>query len=72
MPEKITESQFDELVEVINTNPEKFIDLMYQYTGIVAKQCTAYQFFDAAGNFLGDNWDDSLFDILDAAEIEVV
>ena len=72
MPETITESQYEELEEAAYRNPEKFIKLMEDYTGIIAKHCVAYQFFDPAGNFIGDNWDESLLSVLADAAIEVV
>lgn len=72
MEEKITESQYDELMEVINTNPKKFIELLEEYTGITAKQYTAYQFFYPTGDYIGDYGVSSLSEILEEAEIEVV
>ena len=45
MPETITESQYEELMDAVYRTPEKFIKLLEDYTGIIAKQCVAYQFF---------------------------
>jgi hypothetical protein len=72
MPETITQKQLAELMWAERTNPEKFIKLMAFYTGITAKKCVAYQFFDSAGDFIGDNWDDDLLSILTTTGIEVV
>ena len=72
MPDKITESQYDDLVFAMNTSPKEFIELMEEYTGITAKQYTAYQFFDSADNYIGDYGCSSLSEILEDAGIEVV
>lgn len=71
MFDKITAKQFYELEESL-PYPHRFVDLMKEYTGLEARPCLAYQFFDAGGCFVGDNWDDGLADILITAEIEVV
>lgn len=71
MPETITQEQYAALMWAERTNPEKFIKLMGEYTGITAKKCIAYQFFDAGGDFIGDNWDEELLSILKDAGIEV-
>ena len=72
MAETITQNQLDELIQAEFAAPEKFIKLMENYTGITARKCIAYQFFDAGGGFIGDNWDESLLSILEDAGIEVV
>lgn len=71
MPETITQEQYAALMWAEHINPEKFIKLMGEYTGITAKKCIAYQFFDAGGDFIGDNWDEELLSILKDAGIEV-
>lgn len=65
MFDKITAKQFYELEESL-PYPHRFVDLMKEYTGLEARPCLAYQFFDASGCFVG------LADILITAEIEVV
>lgn len=72
MPETITERQYDTPISASYSNPGKFIKLLEDYTGIIAKHCVAYQFFDPVGNFIGDNWDDSLLSVLADVGIEVV
>ena len=72
MPETITVKQYDNLITASYTNPQKFIKLLEDYTGIIARHCAAYQFFDPAGNFIGDNWDESLLTVLADVGIEVV
>lgn len=72
MPETITESQYEELMDASYRNPEKFIKLLEYYTGIIAKKCVAYQFFNQAEDFIGDNWDETLLSVLTDVGIEVV
>ena len=72
MTETITEKQYDNLITASYTNPEKFMKLIEDYTGITARHCAAYQFFDPAGNFIGDNWNESLSTVLSDVGIEVV
>lgn len=72
MTDNITESQYEKLTAAVYSDPERFIALMEEYTGITAKQYVAYQFFDPAGDYIGDNGDESLLSILADAGIEVV
>ena len=72
MADKITQEQYQELQDVICENrPSDIVRTFEELTGIVVKPYTAYQFFDAAGNFLGDDNDYTIREILQAAEIEV-
>lgn len=72
MPDKITEDQFNELVEARDCfGADKFVKLMEEYTMIVVKPYTGYQYFDTAGNFLGDSEWNSLSEILEDAGVEV-
>ena len=72
MVEKITEDQYQELLDVIDERrPDAIVRTFEKVTGIVVKPYTAYQFYDAGGDYLGDlNWDD-VSDILKAARIKV-
>jgi hypothetical protein len=73
MVDKITEEQYQELMDSYGERiPSEIVKTFDKLTGIVVKPYTSYQFFDAAGNYLGDdNWD-SIAEILENAEIEVV
>ena len=42
-----------------------------EYTGIEARSYTAYQFFDAAGDFIGNSDEIALEELLEKAGIEV-
>ncbi len=72
MEDKITEEQYQELLDVYDErNQNAIVRTFEELTGIVVKQYTGYQFFDAAGNYLGDdNWND-IREILKEAGIEV-
>ena len=74
MVDKITEEQYQELLdasEELSWNQSNAIKIFESF-GIEVKPCVCYQFYDAAGNYLGDdNWD-GIDDILRKAEIEVV
>ena len=72
MTDKITLSQFDELLEALYINPDKFVELMQEYTGITVMPYVAYQFFDSEDNYIGDTEHYSLSDILKNVCIEVV
>ncbi len=73
MVDKITEDEYQELLDAVEERrPELIIETFEKLTGIVVKPYTGYQFFDAAGNYLGDdNWND-IDEILKEAEIEVI
>ena len=72
MEDKITEEQYQELLDVYDErNQNAIVRTFEELTGIVVKPYTGYQFFDAAGNYLGDdNWND-IREILKEAGIEV-
>ena len=73
MVDKITEDQYQELLDAYDERRTSGIVKTFEdLTGIVVKPYTGYQFFDAAGNYLGDdNWND-IREILREAGIEVV
>ena len=74
MVDKITKDQYEELLdagEELNWNQSNAIKT-FEGFGIEVKPYTGYQFYDAVGNFLGDDNYDSIDDILRKAEIEVV
>ena len=73
MVDKITEDQYQELLDAYDERrPEGIVKAFDKLTGIVVKPYTGYQFFDTAGNYLGDdNWND-IREILKEAGIEVV
>ena len=68
MKKTITAEQFDELS---TADYGEFLKTLEEYTGIEARPYTAYQFFDAAGNFLANSDETCLEDLLEKAGIEV-
>lgn len=55
----ITKKQLEELEEARSCGSrQEFHELLEEYTGIVAKPYTAYQYFDDADNYVGGDDDD--------------
>lgn len=74
MANKITEDQYQELIgamEDLSWWESNAIKIFASF-GITVKPYTGYQFYDAAGNYLGDDGSEDIDDILRRAEIEVV
>ena len=71
MTEYITKEQLSELEQAPIFGIQEFHKLLEEYTGIVAKSYTAYQYYDNSGNYIGDGETSSLRDLLDAAYVEV-
>jgi hypothetical protein len=69
--DRITIKQYDELyAERFNT--KEFNNLLEEYTGIIAKPYTGYQYFDEAGNYIGDSDNYSVHELLKNAYIKIV
>ena len=69
---KITKEQYEELCESkCWDTTEEFHNLLEDLTGIEAKRYTGYQYFDSAGNFIGDSNEVCVRDLLDNAYIEI-
>lgn len=67
----ITEEQLKELEEARSYGTrQEFHELLEEYTGIVAKPYTAYQYFDDADNYVGGD-DDEVRELLRRAYCEV-
>lgn len=68
----ITRAQCDELENASSLNGrDGFHELLKKYAGIEARPYTAYQYYDAAGNYVGDSNEDGLDELLQAAYVEV-
>ena len=74
MANKITEDEYQELLDASEELSwwQSNAIRTFKCFGIEVKPYTGYQFYDSAGNFLGDDSYDSIDDILRRAEIEVV
>lgn len=73
MIDKITREQLEELSDAFDFGtPSEFHEILEEYTSIVAKPYTAYQYFNEFGDYVGDSNDFELLDLLQNARIEVV
>lgn len=73
MSDKITREQLETLSDAFDYGIfSEFHEILKEYTGIVAKPYTAYQYFDEFGDYVGDSNDFELLDLLQNARIEVV
>lgn len=73
MIDKITREQLEDLSDAFDFGtPSEFHEILEEYTSIVAKPYTAYQYFDEFGDYIGDSNDFELLDLLQNARIEVV
>ena len=69
----ITREQLDEIQEAYSLNDrETAYALLKEYAGIEAKPYTAWDFYDTAGNYIGDSVNYSFRDLLENAYIDVV
>ena len=69
---KITNEQYFDIEDArqYGTRNEYHLQLEL-HTGIVAKPYTAYQYYDSAGNFVGDSDNYTLKELLNNAYIEI-
>lgn len=67
----ITKSQLKEIEEAGCYSIREYHEKLKEYVGIDAEPYEVYQYFDAAGNYIG-NSDDSLEGLLESAYIEVI
>lgn len=73
MVNAITKEQLDEIKEAyFCEDRETAYALLKEYAGIEAKPYTAWDFYDTAGNYLGDSVNYSFEDLLENAYIDVV
>ncbi len=66
----ITKEQLEELEEIQSINRSDFNELLEEYTEIEARPYTAYQYYDSAGNFVGDSDNNDVREILKNAYIK--
>lgn len=71
MTRYITEGQYDNLMYARPDDIEEFNELLKEYTGIVAKQYTAFQYYDSADNYVGNSEEYTLDELLESACVEV-
>lgn len=73
MANYITKAQYDELAELESFGFDRkgWNKKLKEYTGIVGRPYTAYVYYDAAGNYIGDSNEDDLDSLLKEANVEV-
>lgn len=72
MAEYITRAQYNDIESAVFLgNRKDFNARLQKHTRIVARPYTAYSYYDAAGNYLGDSNDTDLDGLLQAAYMEV-
>lgn len=67
---QITKEQYQELQNEEIHDYEEFMHKLEKYTGIEARPCSSYHFYDAAGDYIGDSGDD-VGALLKAAYVKV-
>ena len=73
MVSEITRKELEEIEEAYSCGDrETAYALLKEYAGIEAKPFTAWDFYDEAGNYLGDSINYSFRDLLETAYIDVV
>lgn len=68
---KITNEEFENLSEILIWDEESFAEALEEHTGLQAKPARMFLVFDSAGNYVGNTHNDTLYDILRRAGIEV-
>ncbi len=71
MDEKISKEQYKNLRDARIFDENKFHKLLEEYTGILTKPCTVYEYYDAAGDYIGDSHNYTLDELLKSAYVEV-
>lgn len=72
MMTRITRSQLEELEDARFISLEVYHEKLEEIAGITAVPYTGYQYFDAGENYIGDDADSDLADLLKCAYIEVI
>lgn len=72
MADYITKKQKAEIEDAAWLGDDVYRERLREYTGIKAKPYVSYQYYDINGDYIGDSNNDSLDDILEAAQVEVI
>lgn len=73
MSNTITQSQLEEIEELMECGYHRVAySFLSDYTGIEARAYTAYDFYDGAGDYLGNDMDNSIRDIIYKSGIDVI
>ena len=71
MTEYITNEQLKELENEVIMGDDAYHKLLLEYTGIEARPYTAYLYYDDDGNYVGNSEESTVYDLLNAAYVEV-
>lgn len=71
MPKYITKAQRAELADAEERGLDEYNEVLRRIAGIEAREYTSYQYFDERGEYIGDDNEMLLEDILDNAGVEV-
>ena len=72
MDKFISKAQYEELKDInMCRGEEEFHKFLEKYTGIEARPYTAYSYYAATGDYIGDSNENDLDDLLLAACVEV-
>lgn len=63
--------ELQDLKEALEWDKDEFPEVLKEYTGIVAKPYTAFQYYYENGDYIGDSETFSLEELLEEAKIEV-
>ena len=72
MADYITKKQKAAIEDAAWLGDDVYRERPHEYTGIKAKPYVSYQYYDKNGDYVGDSNNDSLDDILEAAQVEVI
>ena len=72
MSDYITKKQKAAIEDAAWLGDDVYRERLHEYTGIKAKPYVPYQYYDKNGDYVGDSNQDSLDDILEAAQVEVI
>ena len=72
MADFITKAQYEELKDIYNSGyTAEFHKLLEEYTGVEARPYTAYSYYSANRDYIGDSDEIDLDELLLAAYVEV-
>nr|UVY68405.1 MAG: hypothetical protein [Bacteriophage sp.] len=71
MAKCITSAQLQEIMDASERGLDEYNEALRQIAGIEAREYTSYQYFDERGDYVGDDNEMLLEDILANASVEV-
>lgn len=71
MAKYITSEQLQEITDAAERGLDEYNEVLRRIAGIEAREYTSYQYFDECGEYVGDDNEMLIEDILDNAGVEV-